>query len=154
MLVELLSYLGIIIGILISFIAPEEIKPGIKYFKILNLIIAFSIITLMLMLIGKDNILTVVIILILIMFFYLYYIYKKSDIPCLILFWFSPIIFMNNVIYAIPIIVFYGITTSVVQFHKIFDGKIIKPKGNIKKSLYIITSTIIYLIFAIIFSIL
>lgn len=153
-LLLVISYLGLLAGIIISYMAKEEIKPGKKYFLILKAIIfAFIVYFFMTYL----NIFPVISISLAIVFGGFTYIWDKrmKFINTNILYYsfFSVIIFETKLSYYAPIIgvliFIFGLITASIKSEKLEKVKLLPRVKKIlgENIIYLILGLLLYFIF-------
>ncbi len=117
-LISLVTYIGLLIGIIISTMAKEELKPGKKYFILLHNIVLAFILFFVLEFFDVNIYLTIYLPLILIIgLFYFNDLYKKSNIFYIglgIIFYLSSKN-INNLLIISTLIFFYGFLISSLQ---------------------------------------
>jgi hypothetical protein len=123
LIISFLTYLGLLVGIILSGMAKEELKPGKKYFVLMHNIV-LAIIFYLVLNFFKINALLVFIlplVLVSVLFFYKE-LYKKSYIVYLLLGLASMFIFkdINYLIVCLTLIFFYGFLISAlnIDFNK------------------------------------
>jgi hypothetical protein len=114
-------YLGLLIGILLSFMAKEELKPGKKWFLLLHNIILGFILFFILEFLNVNVYITLLLPLALIVFLFKYSeLYRKSWVVYILL----GIIFylssknINWLLINSTLMLFYGFLVSALQFKK------------------------------------
>jgi len=117
-LISLIVYLGLLLGIVLSFMTKEELKPGKKYFILVHNILLGFILFFVLESLNINVYLTLFLPLILIVFLFFYgLIYKKSNIIYFLLgvvFWISSKN-LNYLLIISSLIFFYGFLISSLQ---------------------------------------
>ena len=120
-LISLVVYLGLLVGIVLSFMAKEELKPGKRYFILLHNIILGVILFFILEFLNINVYLILFLPLVLVVFLFKYSeLYRKSWIIYLLL----GIIFylasknVNHLLIMSTLILFYGFLVSSLQFNK------------------------------------
>ncbi len=119
-LISLVVYLGLLIGIILSFMAKEELKDGRKYFILLHNIILAFVLFFILEFFNVNVFLALFLPLILIIvLFYFNEIYKKSYVVYVlfgIVFYFSSKN-INLLLIISSLILFYGFLISSLQIN-------------------------------------
>jgi len=119
-LISLVVYLGLLIGIILSFMAKEELKDGRKYFILLHNIILAFVLFFILEFFNVNVFLALFLPLILIVvLFYFNEIYKKSYVVYVlfgIVFYFSSKN-INLLLIISSLILFYGFLISSLQIN-------------------------------------
>ena len=117
-LISLVVYLGLLIGIILSFMAKEELKPGKRWFILVHNVILGFVLFFLLLFLDVNYYLTLFLPLLLIVFlFYYSEIYRKSSVIYLLLgvvFWISsknkePLLIISSLVF------FYGFLISSLQ---------------------------------------
>ncbi len=153
-LLLVISYLGLLAGIIISYMAKEEIKPGKKYFLILKTII-FGFIVYFFM--TYLNIFPVISIILAIVFASFTFIWDKRmkfiNTNMLYYSFFSVIIFETKLTFysaIIGMLIFiFGLVTASIKSDKLEKTKLILRIKKIlgENIIYIILGLILYFIF-------
>ena len=120
-LISLIVYLGLVIGIVLAFMAKEELKPGKRWFLLLHNIILAFILFFILEFLNVNVYLILLLPLALIVFLFKYSeLYRKSWVIYILL----GIIFylssknINQLLIISTLMLFYGFLVSALQFQK------------------------------------
>ncbi|MBW3015889.1 hypothetical protein KY330_05695 [Candidatus Woesearchaeota archaeon] len=146
-LVSILIFASVFLGHLLAIIAKEEIKHGVKYFKMLQKILFLAIVITTVYFYFEEKLILILSLILLAVFFYLrkrpYY-----DILSYVLFSFFYFVSYEKTLIIPSLMFIYGLPTGSLLFHRFKKNNLIIEQIFIRYLWFILLSLVLYLLFS------